>query len=312
MAKAESCSDVTSWRMIQDHTQYSLNKDHQHHGWQPQKSWTLFQDYRDAQDKQQPHYPLVPRWKMEDAPTLLKIPKSECPDIWIRLPKHKWPKSWSCMEDTVVPLERNLYGHPLAGLSWERQFEKVLLKHVSGQVPNLECFFGNREKKPFLSVLCMVDDIKTGWEKTERWPNVEKFHERRWFGRNQHHSSTMFFWVAIKDKCEISKNIVDNYRNMFESRIFLVLWKNYQKREPQGSVTPTLSHHAPMTWKVMQRNVWKDIASWRTKQPNNYTKSRRRALMTTNLKKQFYGSWSDFSRCRFTHGWDSRSRSLGF
>ena len=30
--------------------------------------------------------------KMEDAPQLLKIPKSECPDIRIRLPRHKWPK----------------------------------------------------------------------------------------------------------------------------------------------------------------------------------------------------------------------------
>ena len=49
---------------------------------------------------------------MEDAHKLLKIPKSECPDIWIRLPRHKWPKSWSSMEDPVVPLERNLYGHP--------------------------------------------------------------------------------------------------------------------------------------------------------------------------------------------------------
>ena len=66
---------------------------------------------------------------MEDAPKLLKIPKSECPDIWIRLPRHKWPKSWSSMEDPVVPLERNLYGHPLAGLLWEKQFEKVLLEH---------------------------------------------------------------------------------------------------------------------------------------------------------------------------------------
>ena len=52
--------------------------------------------------------------KMEDAHKLLQIPKSECPDIWIRLPRHKWPKSWSSMEDPVVPLERNLYGHPLA------------------------------------------------------------------------------------------------------------------------------------------------------------------------------------------------------
>ena len=33
--------------------------------------------------------------KLEGAPKLLKIPKSECPDIWIRLPRHKWPKSWS-------------------------------------------------------------------------------------------------------------------------------------------------------------------------------------------------------------------------
>ena len=65
---------------------------------------------------------------MVDAPKLLKIPKSECPDIWIRLPRHKWPKSWSSMEDPVVPLERNLYGHPLAGLLWERQFKKILFE----------------------------------------------------------------------------------------------------------------------------------------------------------------------------------------
>ena len=63
--------------------------------------------------------------KLEDAPRLLKIPKSECPDVWIRLPRHKWPKSWSNIEDPVVSLERNLYGHPLTGLLRERQFEEV-------------------------------------------------------------------------------------------------------------------------------------------------------------------------------------------
>ena len=66
------------------------------------------------------------QFKMEDAPTLFKIPKSECEDIWIRLPKHKWPGSWSSMEDPVVPSERNLCGHPLAGSLWERQFDKIL------------------------------------------------------------------------------------------------------------------------------------------------------------------------------------------
>ena len=32
------------------------------------------------------------REKLEDAPRLLEIPKSECPDVWIRRPRHTWPK----------------------------------------------------------------------------------------------------------------------------------------------------------------------------------------------------------------------------
>ena len=31
--------------------------------------------------------------EIEDVHRLQKIPKSECPDMWIRLPRHKWPKS---------------------------------------------------------------------------------------------------------------------------------------------------------------------------------------------------------------------------
>ena len=84
---------------------------------------------------------------------------------WIRLPRHKWPKSWSSMEDPVVPLERNLYGHPLAGLLWERQFEKILLKYGWEKISKWECLFVHREKGLFLSVF--VDDIKIGWKETE-------------------------------------------------------------------------------------------------------------------------------------------------
>ena len=90
--------------------------------------------------------------KLEDAPKLYKIPKSECPDIWIRLPRHKWPKSWSSMEDPVVPLERTLYGHPQAGLLWERQFENILLKHGWEKISNWGCLFVLREKGLFSSV----------------------------------------------------------------------------------------------------------------------------------------------------------------
>ena len=97
--------------------------------------------------------------KMEDVHKLLKIPKSECPDIWIRLPRHKWPKSWSSMEDPVVPFERNLYGHPLAGLLWEGNLRKCFW-NMDGRkfrIGNVS-FFVHREKGLFLFLY--VDDIK--------------------------------------------------------------------------------------------------------------------------------------------------------
>ena len=95
-----------------------------------------------------------PQVKMEDdAHKLLRIPKSECPDIGIRLPRHKWPQSWSSMEDPVVPLERNLYGHPLAGLLWERQLKKILLKHGWEKIPNLEVSLYTVKKN--FSYLCL-------------------------------------------------------------------------------------------------------------------------------------------------------------
>ena len=112
---------------------------------------------------------------MEDAPKLLKIPESECPDIWIRLPRHKWPKSWSSMEDPVVPLERNLYSHSLAGLLWERHFEKSLLQHGWEKVPNWECLFVHRGKGLFLSVY--VDDIKLAGKKQNIEPMWKVFNK---------------------------------------------------------------------------------------------------------------------------------------
>ena len=90
--------------------------------------------------------------------TITENSKIGCPDIWIRPPRRKWPKSWSSMEGPVVPLERNLYGHPLTELLWERQFEKILLKHGWEKVPNWESLFVHREKGLFLSVY--VNDIR--------------------------------------------------------------------------------------------------------------------------------------------------------
>ena len=154
--------------------------------------------------------------KMEDAPKLLKIPKSECPDIWIRLPRHKWPKSWSSMEDPVVRLERNLYGHPLAGLFWERQFEKILLQHGWEKVSNWEYLFVHREKRLFLSVY--VDDIKLAGKKLNIDPMWKLLNKEVDLGEPTSFLDHVYLGCTQR-QCEINKDIVDNYRAMFESRI---------------------------------------------------------------------------------------------
>ena len=134
---------------------------------------------------------------------IIENSKSECPDIWIRLPRHKWPKSWSSMEDPVVPLERNLYGHPLAGLLWETQFEKILVKHGWEKNPNWECLFVHRKKD--YSYRCM-------WM-TKNWLGRNKilircgkysircgkYSIKKAIWENQHLSWIMYTWAALND-----------------------------------------------------------------------------------------------------------------
>ena len=107
---------------------------------------------------------------MLDAHRVLRM--SECSDLWTRLPRHKWPKSWESIP--VVPLERNLYGHLSAGLVWERQFEEALLELGWEKVPNRECMFDHRKQGLLLSV--SVDDIKMAGKKPNMapmWKNDE-------------------------------------------------------------------------------------------------------------------------------------------
>ena len=154
--------------------------------------------------------------KIEDAHKMLKNPKSECPDIWIRLPRHKWPKSWSSMEDPVVPLERNLYGQLLAGLLWKRQIEKILWKNGWAKIPNWECLFVHREKGLFLSVY--VDDIKLAGKKQNTDPMWKVLNKEVDWGEPTSFLDHVYLGCTQR-QCEISKDMIDNYRTTFESRI---------------------------------------------------------------------------------------------
>ena len=190
--------------------------------------------------------------KMEDAHNLFKIPKSECPDIWIRLPRHKWPKSWSSMEDPVVPLERNLYGHLLAGLLWEKQFEKILLQHGCEKVSNWECLFVHREKKLFLSVY--VDDIKFVGKKQSIDPMWKVLNKEVDLGEPTSFLGPVHL-VCTQRQCEKAKILY----TMTEP----CLNREFPRRELKSFHTLRIFVflRGLMTWRVMRRNVWNDIVS---------------------------------------------------
>ena len=84
--------------------------------------------------------------EVENDPTPLKLPKSECPDKWIRLPRHKWPRGWQNIEEPVVLLERIFCGQSLQGLLWVKKFEKIVPQNGWEKAPTWECLFVHRQR----------------------------------------------------------------------------------------------------------------------------------------------------------------------
>ena len=52
-------------------------------------------------------------------------------------------------------------------------------------------------------------------------------------------------------ECQSSKDIVDHYRTMFESRISAGTMEKLPETKTTGNLMPKPSLHGPMTWKVM-------------------------------------------------------------
>ena len=118
-------------------------------------------------------------------------------------------------EDPVVPLERNLYGHPLAGLLWERQLESSIGTRL-GESSKLGMFFFSREKRMVLFVY--VDDIKLAGKKENISPTWKILMKDVDLGEPTSFLEHVSLGCAQRE-CQTSKDLVDNFRNVFESKI---------------------------------------------------------------------------------------------
>jgi hypothetical protein len=105
--------------------------------------------------------------KLADAAKLLGMP-DVITETWITLPPHMRPKSWEGIQDPVCPLLLNLYGHPLAGLLWEKHQESIVLRLGFEKITSWECLYVHREKQLFLSAY--VDDYNMAGKKQNLSP----------------------------------------------------------------------------------------------------------------------------------------------
>ena len=90
------------------------------------------------------------------------------------------------------------------------------MKHGWEKIPNWECLFVHREKGLFLSVY--VDDIKLAGKKQNLDPMWKVLNKEVDLGEPTSLLDHVYLGCTQR-KFEISKDIVDNCRSMFESRI---------------------------------------------------------------------------------------------
>ena len=262
--------------------QYSLNKDLQHLKWQPTKSWISSPDCLVAMDKQQTKHRIIPKWKWKMLTNYWKFQNRSVQTFGFVYHDTNGQNHGSVWK--TQSFQRNLCGHPLAGLSWEEQFEKNLLKHGWEKITNWECLFVHREKGLFLSVY--VDDIKLAGKKHNIDPMWKVFNKEVDLGEPTSFLDHVYLGCTQKTTWK-NQDIVGNYRTMFESRILA------GGTEKLPFLKIFVSLHGLMIWRVMQRNVWSDIVSWPTRRLSNSTKYLLPASMTTTSKKK----WNLLENC---------------
>ena len=99
-----------------------------------------------------------------------------------------------------------------------------------------------------------VDDIKLAGKKQNMDPMWKVLNKEVDLGEPTSFLDHVYLGCTQR-QCEISKDIVDNYRTMFESR------NSAGGTEKLPYSENLVFLRGPTIWKVMRRNVWSDIVS---------------------------------------------------
>ena len=252
--------------------------------------------------------------KLEDAPRILSIPKSERPDIRIRLPRHKWTKSWSNIEDPVVPFERNLWSptrRPSVGKTIRGSFVGAWMAK-STELGRSIC-----ASETWIILIGIRGWHQYGWKRSRIWLPMWKkqmqnvgLHSRTfldhviWDVLNENANRTKLFWaikrnvsktsycwsnwkisemgkVSRKDGCVVSRH----GRTCSKIRWEIRYWELANKKDTATSLKSLLGR-----WSVPKGGAWID---WRMIQSvlTNYKLSWNTGIWRELVDLTFCGQW---------------------
>ena len=136
-----------------------------------------------------------------------------------------------------------------------------------GKSFKLEMFVCQPSKRTF--PICVCGRYQNGRQNRKHETDLEKSRERRWSGRTNIISWSMYIWDALKEGVNSVMTLWQATERCSNPWFLLELRKNCQP-ELQGNLVQKRYLHGPGTWKVTRRNAWKKIANLRIKRLNNF------------------------------------------
>ena len=195
-----------------------------------------------------------------------------CPDLWRRLPRHKWPKSWTHIEDhSGSSWTKSIRTLAFAGLLWERQFEDSSIGTWMGQSTELGMSFVHRKPGSFLSVY--VDDIKKVGKKQNMAPMWKKWLKKRGSWRTNIISWPRFCWDAHNVDASRTKSSLMNTGRCSNHELLLEQLKKIPGWEKPHAQTVEWSNdlggHAKKCFETYCELANKIQSSYTKSQPNS-------------------------------------------
>ena len=174
------------------------------------------QDYLSVMDKQLMPFQHTLRPKWRTLPAYSKF-LSQNVQTYGYVFHDKWPKSWSDIEDPVVPLERNLYGHPSGRIGTGKTTRGSSVGTWMGKSTELRMSFCSSKNKDYSYRYTWMTLKWLGSNRT--WVPCGRNYWKTLTLTDQLHFSITKMGDALKSKCNPNAIIIEEFSEMFESLI---------------------------------------------------------------------------------------------